>query len=165
MNSENSPPADVSLQSARFRTASLLGWIICAAVGAGISLRALLRAKYSGADSWSPMSHALDVVHTAGGGMLYRALFFTGHIKFQYPPGSLLILDLARHVGLTTIPQYNFINACILIVNAAFFSVFVVRIIGSVRWRSLQLPLGPLAYIVALRFIPTIWLSRLGKYS
>ncbi|UCG60666.1 MAG: DUF2029 domain-containing protein [Candidatus Zixiibacteriota bacterium] len=47
-------------------------------------------------DSWRPMARALTHVKSAPEIPLYSQVFFDEHVKFQYPPSSLLIVDLLR---------------------------------------------------------------------
>jgi alpha-1,2-mannosyltransferase len=52
----------------------------------------LLPGGVQATDSWGPMMGALDYSRLPGRGRLYRFLFFENHLKFQYPPTSLLFL-------------------------------------------------------------------------
>jgi hypothetical protein len=50
-------------------------------------------------DSWTPMQAALDQMSSDRAKPLYQAIFFAQKIKFQYPPSSLLALDLMDHLS------------------------------------------------------------------
>lgn len=69
-------------------------------------------------DSWHPMSLALQHFADGHGDALYRSLFFEGHVKFQYPPSSLLPMDLLDRLGLTSLLWLNVINAAVFVLNA-----------------------------------------------
>lgn len=47
----------------------------------------------AGNDSWKPMARAQRAFHDQPNASLYR-VFFEDHIKFQYPPSALFVLDL-----------------------------------------------------------------------
>lgn len=76
----------------------------------GWSLRYFLRFR-QGADSWRPMETALTFIQSTPSGALYEELFFQRHIKFQYPPSSLLLVW-----GLTRL-QLKAISAAFLVAN------------------------------------------------
>src|SRR3981189_1709415 len=78
---------------------SKAAWAVVAAAAGAICVRLIGLAKYSGDDSWFPMGRALDFLHGGSSGLLYQSLFFTEHVRFQYPPSGLLLIDLARNIG------------------------------------------------------------------
>lgn len=47
-------------------------------------------------DSWAPMQHAVRILSEEPTPRVYRRLFFDEHVKFQYPPTSLLLLEPVR---------------------------------------------------------------------
>lgn len=75
-------------------------------------------AKWSRADaaydSWSSMRHAFEWLRNTDVGLLYQEIFFNRHLKFQYPPSSLLPLLVFEKLGMdpNTSPL-NAINALI----------------------------------------------------
>jgi len=140
----------------------LLLWLTIAA-GAALSVRAILRSKSSGADSWSPMTQALDFVHRFPDQRLYETLFFSRHVKFQYPLSSLLTLDFGRLLGVSQIWQYNLINAFVLILTGILFALFVRKLFGEISYRGIRLPVAAAAYIVALRFYPDNLAFEIGQ--
>ena len=76
------------------------------------NLRAILRFFHLSAndgDSWNAMRSAWTWFATPHQGNLYQQVFFAGHIKFQYPPSSLLLFKVASvfHLELTN----RFLNA------------------------------------------------------
>ncbi len=149
-------------ESSRVWISRLLSWLIIAA-GAALSVRAILRAKFSGADSWSPMTLALDFVHRFPDRHLYETLFFSRHVKFQYPPSSLLTLDFGRLLGVSQIWQYNLANAFVLILTGILFALFVRKIFGDISYRGLRMPIGAAAFIIALRFYPDNLAFEIGQ--
>lgn len=49
-----------------------------------------------GADSWNPMIRALDYAETSPREGLYTMVFFEENVKFQYPPPSLIPVNILR---------------------------------------------------------------------
>jgi alpha-1,2-mannosyltransferase len=81
----------------------------------------------AGDDSWTPMRIALEEARGARGDRIYRTLFFERGIKFQYPPSSLLALDLVDwlsggrlSVGLLNTIGWFFVLALALVVPAIY---------------------------------------------
>jgi hypothetical protein len=142
---------------------SLLFWL--AAIGACVafSVRVVALAKFAGMDSWYPMSHALDFLQHPSDKPLYQTLFFSDHVKFQYPPSALLFLDLGRRIGIATVAQYNAINALLLISTAFVFSFFTTQLFGTISYRGVTVPVGPLAFLLALRFYPDNLAFQIGQ--
>ncbi len=149
-------------ESSRIWISRLLSWLIIAA-GAALSVRAVLRSKFSGADSWSPMTLALDFVHRFPEQRIYETLFFSRHVKFQYPLSSLLTLDFGRLLGVSQIWQYNLANAFVLISTGILFALFVKKLFGDVNYRGFRMPVGAVAYIIALRFYPDNLAFEIGQ--
>lgn len=78
----------------------------------GWPLRWVVRYRQA-ADSWGPMQAAMDFARSSPAGGLYEDVFFRRHIKFQYPPASLLLVwDLTR-------VQLKAISLALLAVNVA----------------------------------------------
>ena len=55
-----------------------------------------------GDDSWKPMRAAYLWFKQGDGTPIYQHVFFQEHIKFQYPPSSLLIFALGERLGFST---------------------------------------------------------------
>jgi len=155
-------PPDRGAEGNRVWISRLLLWLIVAA-GAALSVRAILKSKFSGADSWSPMTQALDFVHHFPDQRLYETLFFSRHVKFQYPLSSLLTLDFGRLLGVSQIWQYNLANAFVLILTGILFALFVRKLFGEISYRGVRLPVAAAAYIVALRFYPDNLAFEIGQ--
>jgi alpha-1,2-mannosyltransferase len=71
------------------------------------------------ADSWLPMTRALQLLHGENANRLYEELFFSQTIRFQYPPTSLLPMELLSTIGINSVLALNRLNFLILCLNAA----------------------------------------------
>ncbi|SAK79786.1 glycosyltransferase family 87 protein [Caballeronia ptereochthonis] len=92
--------------------ASMLGYI-------AIWVRSILWHPIALDDSWAPMRAALVWLNTHSGDNLYHQLFFIEHIKFQYPPSSLLPLRILNDFSLdATDAALNRINAWVILLNS-----------------------------------------------
>ncbi|WP_448148860.1 glycosyltransferase family 87 protein [Labrys miyagiensis] len=109
------------------------------------------------------MGRALDFLHGANSGSVYQTLFFSEHVKFQYPPASLLLIDLLRSIGIQAPEELNLLNAGVLIATGLVFAVFTVQVLGSIRWFGVQVPVGPLAFLAAIRFYPSNLAFQIGQ--
>jgi alpha-1,2-mannosyltransferase len=69
------------------------------------------------ADSWGPMLQGLNVARGPQRDALYQILFFSGHVRFQYPPTSLLPIDLLSAGGLAGFRTLNAINSVVYLLN------------------------------------------------
>jgi hypothetical protein len=72
------------------------------------------------------MLQALDVLRGPDANRPYNYLFFLNHIRFQYPPMSLLFLKAVMTAGISSITALNQINLAVYMVNAA--------LIGALAW-------------------------------
>lgn len=70
-------------------------------------------------DSWLPMQQALQVLKGPHRGALYETLFFNSHVRFQYPPTSLLWLEALSRLRLASVFWLNALNSLVLLANAA----------------------------------------------
>jgi hypothetical protein len=138
-------------------------WVACAALCTALSVSVISRAKYSGEDSWFPMNRALDFLHRSSPGLVYQKLFFSEHIKFQYPPTGLLTLDLLRSIGIRTYDEFNLINAGLLVATGLVFAIFSAQIFGQIRCYGFRIPIGPIAFILAMRFYPNNLAFQIGQ--
>jgi hypothetical protein len=142
---------------------SILIWIAGAGVCLVLCVYVIEKAKYSGEDSWFPMGRALDFLRGSSPGSVYQKLFFSEHIKFQYPPTGLLLVDLLRWMGLGASTELNAINAALLILTGLVFAVFSVQVLGQIQYFGLQIPVGPIAFLVAIRFYPSNLAFQIGQ--
>ncbi len=138
-------------------------WIIGAVICLVLSVHIIGKAPYSGSDSWFPMGRALDFLHGPHKGLIYQTLFFSEHIKFQYPLTSLPPFDLLNALGISKTAQLNTINAFVLIATGIIFAVFSVKMLGPVHALGIRLPIAPLAFIVALLYFPDRLAFVLGQ--
>lgn len=53
-------------------------------------------------DSWRPMRQTFRWFSETTHGLIYQEIFFKQHVKFQYPPSSLLLFSLPRRIGIPT---------------------------------------------------------------
>jgi alpha-1,2-mannosyltransferase len=80
---------------------TLLTWIVSprdlGATSAAYAARFALR--HAADDSWKPMQLALEEFRATRGKSIYESVFFEQKIKFQYPPSSLLGLDVLQGIA------------------------------------------------------------------
>jgi alpha-1,2-mannosyltransferase len=139
-------------------------WLVLVAACVTLCFYTVSRAKYSGEDSWHPMSQALSFLRASEPiGPVYQKLFFTEHIKFQYPPTALLSLDLLNVVGISSSKALNLINASLLIATGILFAVFSNRLFGRVVWFGVRVPIEPIAFLLAVRFYPNNLAFQIGQ--
>jgi Glycosyltransferase family 87 len=142
---------------------SWLLWIGFAIIAAIMAARLHHAVNPLAEDSWYPMSKALDFIYSSSGKLVYQTLFFTQHIKFQYPPSGLLLFDAMRHVGIDELWEFNATNVAAMWVCGVVFAVMCVQILGPVRLRGVRVPVAPLAFIVWIKFFPDHLALRLGQ--
>jgi alpha-1,2-mannosyltransferase len=121
-------------------------------------------------DSWGPMLQALSVLRGPDKDGLYQTLFFDGHVRFQYPPTSLLSLDLLSGLGLASVRVLNAINSVVYLLNAAAVGLVVWLLFrgkGRVVGRNgAQLHLNGMVAIgiaAAFTFYPNVRADVLGQ--
>jgi hypothetical protein len=115
-------------------------------------------------DSWGPMLEAFDyLTREQRPKTLYAKIFFTRHVKFQYPPTALLPLwgmwkTLPRHVWLGAL------NAVSLAFLLASIAVSVHLLSASLRRRDAPGLMAPLLGIwLCLAFYPLVKAYSLGQ--
>jgi Glycosyltransferase family 87 len=138
-------------------------WVALALLCVALSVYVLMRAKYSGEDSWHPMRSALEVLQASNSEPLYQKLFFTDHIKFQYPPTALLFFDFLSAIGISSPYALNIMNASLLILFAWAFAMFSAQVFGVVKWSGFRVPVGPIAFLLAVRFYPNNLAYQIGQ--
>jgi hypothetical protein len=94
-------------------------------------------------DSWTPMQASLDQMSSDRAKPLYQAIFFAQKIKFQYPPSSLLALDLMDHLSGDSIS---------------------IDTLNRISWVSIFLlaAIVPATYLLALRKFNAAMMSQFG---
>ncbi|HET9644209.1 MAG TPA: glycosyltransferase family 87 protein [Burkholderiaceae bacterium] len=97
-------------------------------------------AVYGFDDSWRNMAKAYEwLKHTEPGALLYQSLLIDQHVKFQYPPSSLLLNVLAERVGVPFRPEWlNAIGWIFMALQAA-----VCAKLTSTLMRRVSSHLGP----------------------
>ena len=121
-------------------------------------------------DSWWPMHMALQVLGGTKRDALYETLFFGEGVRFQYPPSSLLPLDLLTRMGLGNYVDLNRLNYAFFLMNALSMA-FLAHLFASrrplnpsfvgeiqVRWATPMI-----AFVASFLFFPTICAVFLGQ--
>jgi hypothetical protein len=166
------------------RQTSLCVWLACAtaALGALFGARSLGIVLFkldwifpNENDSWKPMGLALRHFTDGNGDGLYRSLFFEGHVKFQYPPSSLLPMELLNQFGLMNLLSLNIINAIVFVLNAAVVAVFAWLLFSEPRSTARTSPTGKhfefttahyaaaLAFAACWLFHPLTYAFKIGQ--
>ena len=121
-------------------------------------------------DSWVPMHMALQVLGGEKKNVLYETLFFGDGVRFQYPPSSLLPLDLLTRMGFGDNTNLDRINYGLFLINAMsmaflahlFASRFRLKLSFSgesqARW---AMPM--IAFVATFLFYPEIRAVVLGQ--
>lgn len=121
----------------------------------------------AGYDSWSSMRYAFEWLRNNDLGLLYQEIFFNRHLKFQYPPSSLLPLLVFEKLGIDpNMSPLNPINALIHLGGACAAGVVSVvmlrRIpgrleINQIVWAAL------FGLVVFVTLYPTMRAYELGQ--
>jgi alpha-1,2-mannosyltransferase len=119
------------------------------------------------ADSWMPMRVAYRWLSSDQQGTLYQNVFFTQHIKFQYPPSSMLLYSIPEALGIG--PSDRFLNLvgwfAVLTQSIATGALFWL-LTADDKWRAfhkLRLTGGILAGLVCLTYSPVLIAFGLGQ--
>jgi hypothetical protein len=117
-----------------------------------------------GDDSWKPMRAAYDWFVHGDGSTIYRHIFFDQHIKFQYPPSSLLLFAIPDALGLPvsnrTLNLIGWISVPVVTVATAAHAWILTR-----DWpgRSLRIAATVLTAALAFTFYPVQWAYTQGQ--
>lgn len=121
----------------------------------------------AGYDSWSGMRYAFDWLRNTDVGLLYQEIFFNRHIKFQYPPSSLLPLLVFEKLGIDpNMSPLNPINAVIHLIGAGAAGVSAVVMVKrfraplAVNHTLIALLFGVVVFVT---FYPTMRAYELGQ--
>ena len=121
-------------------------------------------------DSWAPMHRALQVLGGAKRDVLYETLFFGDGVRFQYPPSSLLPLDLLTRMGLGNDGELDGINYVLFLIDAlgmAFLAhLFASRLplpLSSAGEIQAQFAMPNVAFVATFLFCPVIQAVVLGQ--
>ncbi len=114
-----------------------------------------------GADSWKPMELARAYARTHATG-LYQQVFFTDHVKFQYPPTALLAFGSLERPSLNLISWLATVFTAGLAVPILRRSLAAERI-ARVPGPASLLALDAVVVIAALTFYPLLKAYSLGQ--
>jgi hypothetical protein len=127
-------------------------------------------APFPSDDSWGPMHMALQVLGGAKKNVLYETLFFGDGVRFQYPPSSLLPLDLLTRMGLGNNVDLSRLNYVLFLINALSMA-FIAHLFASrlprptssagesqARWATPMI-----AFVATFLFYPAIRAVVLGQ--
>lgn len=116
-------------------------------------------------DSWTPMLRALQHVGTDPGTPLYQKLFFAEHTKFQYPPTSLLPLELVGMFVPLTSTVLDAINAVMLLANAVLIALLARMLLAGNDSKETFDPrlVAVIAFVAAFLFYPVTRAFSLGQ--
>ena len=120
------------------------------------------------ADSWIPMRDAYEWFHRTHASGMYQEIFFRQHVKFQYPPSSLLLFLAARvaHIQLTA-TRLNYLSVAFAILECVALGLIVYVSIPATFQASLpksaRIGLSVLVAILSLTFFPLQVAVDLGQ--
>ncbi len=120
-------------------------------------------------DSWEPMMTAFTWLHENGQGNVYDAIFFTKHVKFQYPLTSLLVLEAMSAVGLLHLRIYALINLLMVVATAGGMALLMRELAErmgfdhTVRNGVSRLTLAALGAVATLCFFPIVKAFAVGQ--
>jgi hypothetical protein len=122
-------------------------------------------------DSWRPMLNAISIAHNQHDhARLYETVFFAQKVKFQYPPTSLLPLDILERLGLSSFALLNSLNFLIFVANAAALGWIAALLFApskqatpSSHDRLTQLGIAGMAFMAAFFFYPLVNAKLLGQ--
>jgi hypothetical protein len=116
-------------------------------------------------DSWMPMRKAYDWFRAPHQGTLYQEIFFRQHVKFQYPPSSLLLFAIpdAFHVTLTD-RLLNWIGWFAVLAEAiATAALAYVAAARTSLARPNRLIIAAACGVAAFSFHSVLWAFSLGQ--
>lgn len=126
-----------------------------------VELDAFARGR-AGEDSWGPMGAGLAHLESGDARPVYQAVLFDARIKFQYPPSSLLALELFRWAAQATgLPLVALLNA------ASWLAVLATLAASAALLRAARPPASPLCAVLltasGLVFYPLLRGFGLGQ--
>ena len=117
------------------------------------------------------MRDALDLLRSGSKENIYEILFFQKMVRFQYPPSSLLPLELLSSLGLSSVGDLNRLNLLFYLLNALAMGCLA-RLLYRADYadgRTLAnqqlapMALVPLSVIASLMFYPVLRAQVLGQ--
>jgi hypothetical protein len=114
-------------------------------------------------DSWMPMRAAFTWLSGPHQGGVYQEIFFNQHIKFQYPPSSLLLFAVPHMAGLDLTDRLlNRIGWVMILVEAAAVGAMMYVALQKTPLRT-RLAAALLAAAMTLFFYPVLRGYSLGQ--
>lgn len=124
-------------------------------------------------DSWEPMMTAFTWLREHGKENVYDAVFFTQHVKFQYPLTSLLVMEALSAVGLLHLRIYALINLLMLVATAGGMALLMRELAERMGFNRAmrdggrggvsRLTLAALGAVAALCFYPVVKAFAVGQ--
>jgi len=120
-------------------------------------------------DSWEPMMTAFTWLREHGKENVYDAVFFTQHVKFQYPLTSLLVMEALSAVGLLHLRIYALINLLMVVATAGGMALLMRELAErmgfdrAMRGGVSRLTLAALGAVAALCFYPVVKAFAVGQ--
>lgn len=120
-------------------------------------------------DSWEPMMTAFNWLREHGPGNVYDAVFFTQHVKFQYPLTSLLVMEAMSVVGLLHLRVYALLNLLLVLATAGGMALLMRELAErtgfdqAVRGGIGRWTLAALGAVATLCFYPVVKAFAVGQ--
>ncbi|CBS91320.1 glycosyltransferase family 87 protein [Azospirillum lipoferum] len=120
-------------------------------------------------DSWEPMMTAFTWLRDHGNGNVYDAVFFTQHVKFQYPLTSLLVMEAMSAVGLLHLRVYALANLLMVVAAAVGMALLMRDLAVSMGYDRTarngigRLTLAALGVVGTLSFYPIVKAFAVGQ--
>jgi alpha-1,2-mannosyltransferase len=117
-----------------------------------------------GDDSWKPMRAAYAWHASGHSGTIYRHILFDEHIKFQYPPASLLIFAVPEALRVSVSDRaLNLVGWVSVLIVAGATGALNLRATRDWPEKNLRYAAAALLGLVALTFYPVLWSFRQGQ--
>src|SRR5262249_54601936 len=118
-----------------------------------------------GTDSWGQMATALAEFREHPDAALYHQVFFRSHIRFPYPPTSLLVTDATEHVGLGVrfLTLVSVLAICGTVVLVAGLLIHGFRPEPRADEHDERVVLSIVAVVATLTFYPVVKGFALGQ--
>jgi alpha-1,2-mannosyltransferase len=127
-----------------------------------------IKAGSTGVDSWVPMRYAWEWFAQPHAGTIYQKLFIEFHLKFQYPPSSLLIFAVPEYLHLRpTDRALNLIGWSSVLLEGLAAAGVAHKVFRSESWtkmtRSNRILWLTLIGLLGIVFTPVIHAYVLGQ--
>lgn len=117
-----------------------------------------------GDDSWKPMRAAYAWFAAGHGETIYRHVLFDQHIKFQYPPCSLLLFAIPQvlHFNVSD-RELNLIGWWSVVVEAVATGALTLAATRDWPERRLRWAAAFVSAVLAMTFYPVLWAYKEGQ--